>query len=79
MPIDMMKPFLNIIEKADRSGYDALAAIDGPAALAMLLETKRRPDLVLADYNLPNGMNGVEVSQRLRRELDLKIPRIVLI
>ena len=27
-------------------------------------------DLILADYNLPNGMNGVQVSQRLRQELD---------
>jgi two-component system CheB/CheR fusion protein len=59
-------------------GYDALTAIDGPAALAMLIGTKRRPDLVLADYNLPNGLTGVEVSQRLRRQLDLKIPFIVL-
>ena len=53
-------------------GYDALTAIDGPAAFAMLADTKRRPDLVLADYNLPNGLTGVEVSQRLRRELDLQ-------
>jgi two-component system CheB/CheR fusion protein len=59
-------------------GYDASTAIDGPAALAMLLDTKRRPDLVLADYNLPNGLTGVEVSQRLRRELDIKIPAIIL-
>ena len=59
-------------------GYDALTAIDGPAAFAMLVDTQRRPDLVLADYNLPNGMTGVEVSQRLRRELDLKIPFIIL-
>ncbi len=59
-------------------GYDALTAIDGPGAFAMLVDTQRRPDLVLADYNLPNGMTGVEVSQRLRRELDLKIPFIIL-
>jgi two-component system CheB/CheR fusion protein len=59
-------------------GYDAWSAIDGPAALAMLLDTKKRPDLVLADYNLPNRLTGVEVSQRLRRELDLKIPFIIL-
>ena len=36
------------------------------------------PDLVLADYNLPNGMNGVEVSQTLRRTLDRQIPFIIL-
>ena len=59
-------------------GYDALTAIDGPAALAMLLDTRSRPDLVLADYNLPNGLTGVEVSQRLRWEFDQKIPCIIL-
>ena len=37
-----------------------------------------RPDLVLADYNLPNGMNGVQVSQKLRQELDRQIPFIIL-
>ena len=37
-----------------------------------------RPDLVLADYNLPNGMNGVQVSQKLRQELDRRIPFIIL-
>ena len=37
-----------------------------------------RPDLVLADYNLPNGMNGVQVSQRLRQELDGQTPFIIL-
>ena len=59
-------------------GYDAMTAIDGPAALSMLAETKHRPDLVLADYNLPNGLTGVEVSQRVWRELNLQIPFIIL-
>jgi len=35
-------------------------------------------DLVLADYNLPNGMNGVEVAQKLRHDLDRQIPFIIL-
>jgi two-component system CheB/CheR fusion protein len=59
-------------------GYDAMTAIDGPAALSMLAETKRRPDLVLADYNLPNGLTGVEVSERVWREFSLQIPFIIL-
>ena len=45
-------------------GYDALTAIDGPGAFAMLVDTHRRPDLVLADYNLPNGMTGSSRSSR---------------
>jgi two-component system, chemotaxis family, CheB/CheR fusion protein len=59
-------------------GYETITAIDGPAALAMLAGAKRRPDLVLADYNLPNGMSGVEVSQRVWQEFKLQIPFIIL-
>ena len=54
------------------------AAVDGPTALEEMARGTTRPDLVLADYNLPNGMNGVQVSQRLRRELDGQIPFIIL-
>ena len=59
-------------------GYHAVTAIDGPAALALFADAKQRPDLVLADYNLPNGLTGVEISKRLRREFDIKIPFVIL-
>ncbi len=59
-------------------GYDAATAIDGPAALELAASRAIRPDLVLADYNLPNGMNGVQVSQKLREELSRQIPFIIL-
>ncbi len=49
-------------------GYQVSTAVDGPAALEALAHATTRPDLVLADYNLPNGMNGVQVSQKLSRE-----------
>ncbi len=50
-------------------GYDAATAVDGPAALELAVRRTIRPDLVLADYNLPSGMNGIQVCQRLRQEL----------
>ena len=59
-------------------GYEISTAVDGPAALELLARGTMRPDLVLADYNLPNGMNGVQVSQKLRQELDRQIPFIIL-
>jgi two-component system CheB/CheR fusion protein len=59
-------------------GYETMTAIDGPAAMAMLAGAKGRPDLVLADYNLPNGLSGVEVSQRVWQEFKLQIPFIIL-
>jgi two-component system CheB/CheR fusion protein len=55
-----------------------LTAIDGPAALELLARGTLRPDLVLADYNLPDGMNGVQVSQKLRQELNRQVPFIIL-
>ena len=37
-----------------------------------------RPDLILADYNLPNGMNGLQVAAKLREQLHREIPVIIL-
>ena len=59
-------------------GFRTMAAADGPAALALLAGADQRPDLVFADYNLPNGLTGVVVSQKLRREFNLPIPFIIL-
>ena len=59
-------------------GYAISTAVDGPAALEAVARGLTRPDLVLADYNLPNGMNGVQVSQRLRQELERQTPVIIL-
>ena len=67
-----LKLFLN------EEGYAVSTAVDGPAALEAVARGMTRPDLVLADYNLPNGMNGVQVSQRLRQELEGQIPFIIL-
>ncbi len=59
-------------------GYNTVTAIDGPTALELAARRTMRPDLVLADYNLPNGMNGIEISEKLRQELNRQIPFIVL-
>ena len=67
-----LKLFLN------EEGYAISTAVDGPAALEAVARGMMRPDLVLADYNLPNGMNGVQVSQKLRQELDGQTPFIIL-
>ena len=58
----------------DEEGYQTLTAVDGRDALGLLARGTTRPDLVLADYNLPDGLNGVQVSQKLRQELDRQIP-----
>ena len=55
-----------------------MAAVDGRAALDLAAQGTVRPDLVLADYNLPSGMNGVQVAQKLRQALNREIPFIIL-
>ena len=59
-------------------GYAISTAVDGPAALEAVARGTMRPDLVLADYNLPNGLNGVQVAQKLSQVLDGRIPFIIL-
>jgi two-component system CheB/CheR fusion protein len=59
-------------------GYRATTAPDGIAALELVARGSVRPDLILADYNLPNGMNGTEVAATLRERLGREIPTIIL-
>jgi two-component system KDP operon response regulator KdpE len=53
--------------------YTVFEAADGPEALAAVID--RRPDLVILDLGLP-GMDGIQVTQRLREWT--QIPIIVL-
>jgi two-component system CheB/CheR fusion protein len=59
-------------------GHRAATAPDGVAALELVTQRNIRPDLVLADYNLPSGMNGLEVTAKLRDGLRRNIPAIIL-
>nr|WP_151180299.1 chemotaxis protein CheB [Hypericibacter terrae] len=59
-------------------GHRTATAPDGFAAMDMVARGTLRPDLLLADYNLPHGMNGLEVSAKLREKLHRTIPVVVL-
>jgi len=48
------------------------------AALDLVTRGKMRPDLILADYNLPKGLDGLQVADKLRAQLHRRIPVIVL-
>ena len=49
-------------------GHRATTAPDGVAALELVARGRVRPDLILADYNLPNGMNGIQVTATVAGE-----------
>ena len=62
----------------DDDGHRTLVAADGHKALELAAHGASAPNLVIADYNLPNGLNGLEVIASLRKQLQDDIPAIVL-
>ena len=59
-------------------GHRITAASDGTAAINLVKNGTISPDLILTDYNLPNGMDGVKVTATLRGLLARRVPVIVL-
>ena len=59
-------------------GHRPAAASDGATALKLVAREAVNPDVILADYNLPNGMNGLEIAAKLRERLQRQIPVIIL-
>ena len=60
------------------AGHSVSVARDGPAALKLVGEGAIRPEIVLADYNLPGGMTGLDVLASLRARLEEDVPGIIL-
>jgi len=59
-------------------GHSAAVVPDGVAALELVARGTVRPDLILADYNLPNGMNGLQVTAKVREMLHRQTPVVIL-
>jgi two-component system, chemotaxis family, CheB/CheR fusion protein len=59
-------------------GHRATTAEDGKKALELAARGEILPDLVVADYNLPKGLNGLQVIAGLRATLGIKIPALIL-
>lgn len=62
----------------ERAGHLVVAAADGVAAVKSVVAGTLRPDLVLADFNLPGGLDGLQVVARLREESHRPLPAIIL-
>jgi signal transduction histidine kinase len=59
-------------------GHEVLAAADGDAATKIVVGDRARPDMVIIDYHLPNGVVGPLVVRRLRELLNRDLPALVL-
>jgi two-component system CheB/CheR fusion protein len=58
-------------------GHQVVRALDGAAAVKVVVQGKIRPDLILADYNLP-GMDGLRTVGAVRDALRRSVPVIVM-
>ncbi len=59
-------------------GYAVTDAPDAPSALRLVAEGHYRPDVLLTDYNLPQGTNGLDLIAELRASIGGDLPAIVL-
>jgi signal transduction histidine kinase/CheY-like chemotaxis protein len=59
-------------------GHDVIAVGSGDEALARLSTSPVRPDLLICDYRLRDGENGIEVIDRLRCEYNDTIAAILV-
>ncbi|MGO9392106.1 response regulator, partial [Rhodoblastus sp.] len=59
-------------------GHRVARAYDGSEAMQLVEREDFRPDVILADFNLPNRMNGLEVVAKVRERLHRSIPVIIL-
>jgi two-component system CheB/CheR fusion protein len=57
-------------------GHAVTTAVDGPGALRQIALAV--PELLLADYNLPNGLTGLDLAVGLREAVGRAVPAIIL-
>ena len=59
-------------------GCSVVTANSGAAALACLAELERAPDLIISDYRLADGNNGIQAIERLRKALRAPVPAFLI-
>jgi two-component system CheB/CheR fusion protein len=59
-------------------GHRIATAPDGDKALEYVARGDVRPDVILADYNLPGEMDGLQVIAKLRDAIGREIPAVIL-
>jgi two-component system CheB/CheR fusion protein len=62
----------------DVEGHRVTTAFDGPAAVELVEKGTLKPDLIIADFNLPKGMDGLQTVAKLRGISKRAVPAIIL-
>lgn len=79
MIVDDDPDVLDLLEQLLKSdGYCVCGAGDANAAMQLVETGALHPEILLTDYNLPNGMNGLDLVVRLRAMLGHNLPAIIL-
>lgn len=60
------------------AGHKVALEAGGPSALQLAARGDFRPDVLLVDFNLPGGMNGLDLLTALRRALHRPVPGLLL-
>lgn len=60
------------------AGHRVLLAVDAGSAHRQMAAEGFRPDLLLVDFNLPGGTNGLDLLTSLRRDLHRAVPGLLL-
>jgi two-component system, chemotaxis family, CheB/CheR fusion protein len=58
--------------------HRVVTARDCPSAVGLVAAQKFRPNIIIADYNLPNGGTGLETVQKLRVMIGQTVPVIMV-
>ncbi len=59
-------------------GYCVVVATSGADALRQLTAGSKHPDLIIADYRLPEGENGIQSIRLVRIEVGQQLPAILV-
>ena len=62
----------------EADGHTVVAAVDGLEALELLTHRGIEPDIVLSDFNLPGGLNGLELATQARSALHRQVAVAIL-
>jgi signal transduction histidine kinase len=62
----------------EKWGYQALTATSATDAVVRLISAERVPDLIVSDYHLIDGTNGIQAIAEIQRELDRPVPAAIM-
>ncbi|MBP2292312.1 hybrid sensor histidine kinase/response regulator [Azospirillum rugosum] len=59
-------------------GFETVGSTAAEDALAQIAQRRRRPDVIIADYHLPDDRTGTDAIRRIRAYCNAPVPSIVL-